>query len=92
MTPVSFGIIQSSIGKSRMTSVSFVKTAEPNEVCRLGHHLGRNGPKRAGLNAASDQTLRVVHSSSEAPRKIFVCFIDVSNKLINVRNFQNRII
>ena len=44
--------LSSSISKSRMTPIFFVKTSESYAVCRLGHHLGkpctgtdRNGPK-----------------------------------------------
>ena len=56
-----------SIGKSRMTTVSVVKTMESYEVCRWiilglqiwspsGKYIYWNGPKRAGLITASDQT------------------------------------
>ena len=39
-----------------MTPVSFVKTTESYEVCRLGHVM------KTGLINSSDQTVRAVHS------------------------------
>ena len=39
-----------------MTPVSFVKTTESYEVCRLGHHM------KTGLITSPDQTVRAVHS------------------------------
>ena len=73
MTPVSFfktteSYDVSSIGKPCMTPVSFVMTTETYEVYQWiirGSPIGslsgsRNGPKRAGLISASDQTLWAV--------------------------------
>ena len=49
-----------------MTPVSFVKTTESYEVCRLGRHMASTftGKDQEGPNliTASDQTVRAVHS------------------------------
>ena len=41
-----------------MTQVSFVKITESYNVCvTIREHIYWNGPKRAGLNTAFDQTV-----------------------------------
>ena len=53
-----------SIGKPRMTPVSFVKTTESFEFCRLGHYLGSTfaGTDQNGPNYDIEQTVRAMHS------------------------------
>ena len=75
-----------SIGKPRMTAVSFIKTTESYEICRLGYYLGStfNGTDRTGgLITVSDQTKRAMHSSNSWLISFNLCFIWTESRIFH---------